>query len=75
MFTVIDNLTGRKADLQKVAQEDWAKMDSVEDFALKTGGALMLMDNTMNGIYCPEGRFDVRWHGMVHGAIEDPQGP
>lgn len=62
-FIVIDNKTGKEADIGKIAlKEDWAKglmYCDMEGFALLQDGNLILMDECGRYEYCPSGRFTV----------------
>lgn len=68
-FTVIDNKTGREADIGKIAlKEDWAKglmYCDMQGFALLEDGDLVLMDECGKYEYCPSGRFTVIPEGAV----------
>jgi len=65
MFTVIDNKTGKEADIYAIAlKEEWANhlmYCDMEGFAIEEGGALILLDECGRHAYCPEGRFTVVW--------------
>lgn len=61
-FLVIDNKTGKDANLDEILDEEWA--DSliycdIEGFALLQDGNLVLLDECGNYEYCPDGRFTV----------------
>ena len=62
-FIVIDNKTGKEADIGKIAlKEDWAKglmYCDMEGFALLQDGNLVLMDECGRYEYCPSGRFTI----------------
>lgn len=62
-FTVIDKLTGKKPDLEKIAlTEEWAKglvYCDMEGFAVEQDGTLILLDECGAYDVCPEGRFEV----------------
>ena len=68
-FIVIDNKTGKEADIGKIAlKEDWAKglmYCDMEGFALLQDGNLILMDECGRYEYCPSGRFTVVPEGAV----------
>lgn len=63
MFSVIDNKTGKEADLYKIAlKEKWAKglmYCDMEGFAIEEDGTLILLDECGRHTYCPEGRFTI----------------
>ena len=62
-FTVIDTLTGKEPDIEKIAlDEGWARgltYCDMEGFALCQDGTLILLDECGNSAYCPAGRFKV----------------
>ena len=65
VFTVIDNQTGKKPDLEKIAlEEKWASelvYCDMEGFAIEEDGCLLLLDECGQHAYCPEGRFTVQF--------------
>lgn len=65
-FDVIDNKTGKYADLQEIAlKEEWAKglvYCDMEGFAIEQDGTLVLLDECGNCAYPPEGRFKLIWN-------------
>ena len=62
-FTVIDNNTGKEADIGKIAlEEDWAKdlmYCDMQGFALLENGSLVLLDECGKYEYCPSDRFTI----------------
>jgi hypothetical protein len=63
-FNVLDLKTGQMADLNAVADEQWAKRlvyTDIGGFALTQDGSLVLMDECGNFVYCPPKRFEVKW--------------
>ena len=62
-FKVIDNNTGKEADIGKIAlKEDWAKClcyCDMDGFAIAQDGMLILLDECGKYTYCPENRFKV----------------
>lgn len=62
-FTVIDKKTGAYPDLFRIAlNEAWAKplmACDMEGFALLEDGALILLDECGEFVYCPSDRFEV----------------
>lgn len=60
-FIVIDNNTGKEADIYEIAlKEEWAKRlmyCDMEGFAILENGELVLLDECGGFEYCPEGRF------------------
>lgn len=62
-FTVIDNNTGKQADLMEIAlNEEWADglmYCDMDGFAIMEDGSLILIDECGKYAYCPEGRFTV----------------
>lgn len=61
-FVVIDEKTGKEADVGKIAKEDWASnlmRYDIEGFAIMESGNLALLDECGNWAYCPPDRFDV----------------
>lgn len=65
MFTVIDTMTGKCADIGLIAKtEDWANglmWTDMEGFALTEDGALVLLDECGYFAYCPSDRFKIKW--------------
>ncbi len=61
---VIDTKTGEEPDLEKIAiKEKWAKglcYTDMEGIAITHDGALILLDECGNYVYCPGGRFDIK---------------
>ena len=64
-FTVIDNNTGKTADIEEIAlTEEWADgliYCDMEGFAITEAGSLILVDECGRFAYCPDGRFSVVW--------------
>lgn len=64
-FHVIDNKTGKEADLWEIAlKEDWAKSlcyCDMEGFAIEEDGTLLLLDECGRHEYCDPDRFEVVW--------------
>lgn len=62
-FKVIDNNTGKEADICEIAlNEDWAKdliYCDMQGFAILDDGNLVLLDECGKYVYCPNGRFSV----------------
>lgn len=62
-FKVIDNNTGKEADICEIAlKEDWAKdliYCDMQGFAILDDGNLVLLDECGKYVYCPNGRFSV----------------
>lgn len=61
-FVVIDEKTGKEADVGKIAKEDWASnliRHDIEGFAIMESGNLVLLDECGKWAYCPPDRFDV----------------
>ena len=62
-FKVIDNNTGKEADIGKIAlKEDWAKglmYCDMQGFAITQDGMLILLDECGRYTYCPDNRFKV----------------
>ena len=60
-FKVIDNNTGKEADICEIAlKEDWAKdliYCDMQGFAILDDGNLVLLDECGKYVYCPNGRF------------------
>lgn len=66
-FEVIDKQTENRPDTEKIVKfETWAthlySMD-IDGFAIQEDGTLILMDDMNNIAYCPEGRFQIVYHG------------
>lgn len=65
MFTVIDKITGKEADIWEIAlHEKWAQdlvYCDMEGFAIEEDGTLILLDECGRHRYCPEGRFEIVW--------------
>lgn len=61
-FVVIDEKTGKEADIGKITKEDWASnlmRHDIESFAIMENGDLALLDECGNWAYCPFNRFEV----------------
>ena len=62
-FDVIDLITGKYPDLEKIAlHEEWAKgliYCDMEGFFFGEDGQLVLADECGNFAYCPDNRFKV----------------
>lgn len=62
-FKVIDKMTGKYPDVEKIAlEEDWAKSlvhCDMEGFSITQFGALLLLDECGNYVFCPEDRFEI----------------
>ncbi len=62
-FNVIDKKTGKYPDVEKIAlEEDWAKSlvhCDMEGFSITQDGALLLLDECGNYVFCPEDRFEI----------------
>lgn len=63
-FSVIDNLTGKEPDMEKIAlEEKWANQlvySSMAGFAWAQDGYLILLDSCGNYTDCPQNRFSVK---------------
>ena len=68
-FKVIDNNTGKEADIGKIAlKEDWAKglcYCDMEGFAILDDGNLVLLDECGKFEYCPSERFSIKFEDSV----------
>ena len=68
-FKVIDNNTGKEADIGEIAlKEDWAKglvYCDMEGFAILDDGNLVLLDECGKYEYCPSERFSVKFEDSV----------
>lgn len=66
LFKVIDNITGKEPDLEKIAlNEEWAKdlvWCDMDGFFLSDDGCLALADECGSFRYPPDGRFSVKMH-------------
>ncbi len=64
-FTVIDVNTGEYPDLEQIAlHEEWADglmYCDMEGFAIMEDGNLILMDECGKYVFCPTGRFEVKF--------------
>ena len=64
-FKVIDNNTGKEADIGKIAlKEDWAKglmYCDMQGFAILDDGNLVLLDECGKFEYCPSERFSIKF--------------
>lgn len=64
-FTVIDVNTGEYPDLEQIAlHEEWADgltHCDMEGFAIMEDGNLILMDECGKYVFCPAGRFEVKF--------------
>ena len=62
-FIVIDNKTGKEADVEKIAlKEDWAKSliyCDMEGFAITEEGDLILLDECGHYEFCDSKRFKI----------------
>ena len=62
-FKVIDNNTGKEADIGKIAlKEDWAKdlcYCDMDGFAITQDGSIILLDECGKYVYCPYDRFEI----------------
>lgn len=74
-FKVIDNNTGREADIGKIAlKEDWAKglmYCDMQGFAILDDGNLVLLDECGKFEYCPSERFSIKFEDSVILSRED----
>lgn len=65
-FRVIDTKTKEEADTYNIAlKEEWAKglcYCDIDMFVIGEDGTLMLIDDCGKCAYCPQGRFEVKWH-------------
>ena len=68
-FKVIDNNTGKEADIGKIAlKEDWAKglmYCDMQGFAILDDGNLVLLDECGKFEYCPSERFSIKFEDSV----------
>ena len=68
-FKVIDNNTGKEADIGKIAlKEDWAKglmYCDMQGFAILDDGNLILLDECGKFEYCPSERFSIQFEDSV----------
>lgn len=68
-FKVIDNNTGKEADISKIAlKEDWAKdlmYCDMQGFAILDDGNLILLDECGKFEYCPSERFSIKFEDSV----------
>lgn len=68
-FKVIDNNTGKEADIGKIAlKEDWAKdlmYCDMQGFAILDDGNLILLDECGKFEYCPSERFSIKFEDSV----------
>ena len=68
-FKVIDNNTGKEADIGKIAlKEDWAKglmYCDMQGFAILDDGNLILLDECGKFEYCPSERFSIMFEDSV----------
>ena len=68
-FKVIDNNTGKEADIGKIAlKEDWAKdlmYCDMQGFAILDDGNLVLLDECGKFEYCPSERFSIQFEDSV----------
>lgn len=68
-FKVIDNNTGKEADIGKIAlKEDWAKglmYCDMQGFAILDDGNLVLLDECGKFEYCPSERFSIKFENSV----------
>lgn len=68
-FKVIDNNTGKEADISKIAlKEDWAKglmYCDMQGFAILDDGNLVLLDECGKYEYCPSERFSIKFEDSV----------
>ena len=68
-FKVIDNNTGKEADIGKIAlKEDWAKglmYCDMQGFAILDDGNLVLLDECGKYEYCPSERFSIKFENSV----------
>ena len=68
-FKVIDNNTGKEADIGKIAlKEDWAKglmYCDMQGFAILDDGNLILLDECGKFEYCPSERFSIKFENSV----------
>ena len=68
-FKVIDNNTGKEADIGKIAlKEDWAKglmYCDMQGFAISDDGNLVLLDECGKFEYCPSERFSIKFEDSV----------
>ena len=68
-FKVIDNNTGKEADIGEIAlKEDWAKglvYCDMEGFAILDDGNLVLLDECGKYEYCPSERFSVKFEDSL----------
>ena len=68
-FKVIDNNTGKEADIGKIAlKEDWAKSlmyCDMQGFAILDDGNLVLLDECRKFEYCPSERFSIKFEDSV----------
>lgn len=68
-FKVIDNNTGKEADIGKIAlKEDWAKdlmYCDMQGFAILDNGNLILLDECGKFEYCPSERFSIQFEDSV----------
>ena len=68
-FKVIDNNTGKEADISKIAlKEDWAKdlmYCDMQGFAILDDGNLILLDECGKFEYCPSERFSIQFENSV----------
>lgn len=66
-FKVIDNTTGKEADVEQIAlKEEWARdliYCDMEGFALTEDGYLILLDECGHFVFCNMDRFKVVFDG------------
>jgi hypothetical protein len=74
-FKVIDNNTGKEADIGKIAlKEDWAKglmYCDMQGFAILDDGNLVLLDECGKFEYCPSERFSIKFEDSVVLSMEE----
>lgn len=68
-FEVIDNKTGKEADLEDIAfNEEWARSlmhCDMQGFAITDEGDLIMLDECGNYEFCPQGRFTVVQESVI----------
>ncbi len=61
-FKVIDMLTGKEANADTIALDEWWTIDliysDIDGFAVMEDGSLILADECGRFAYCPVGRFE-----------------
>lgn len=74
-FKVIDNNTGKEADIGKIAlKEDWAKglmYCDMQGFAILDDGNLILLDECGKFEYCPSERFSIMFEDSIVLSMEE----